>query len=490
MNPRPHSHRRSGQTLLFLAFSLVVLTLAVLWQFDIHKMLNVKARIRNGGDAAALAGARWQASSLNMVGHLNVMQAVALARALARGETTFPEAESIGEIQARICFAGPMLGVAAAQLAAKKNGVYANGQSDEEGESGYTGDLRAHARMVREEYSLLYPDAFEPRAGYETSWHEYAAMLDAVADQGVAAMVDNMDLFAVYSNDDHMLLNPAFYDAIASKNWCWFYHNAYNLLRTYGSYTQWPPLPEIEARPPTNAEFFSLKLSQRAFLDSLPLAPGGLDNLLGLISALAGESIPRAVALVPARWFTYRASSWTAWSEHIPEGFPWEGDIKPEFNYFGADAAVRIDEHTHLHSDAIQEEKGPGRSRPVVWSAAAKPFGALEGSALPNRYGLVLPAFRDVRLIPVDTSSAPAGGTRPGWITFIYSILPKYMDQGPGSFTAEERQNFYAQQLIRWEDPDFRREGIEWLNTNSESCTQRPGGGGGGGGSGGTRRGH
>ena len=112
MTPRIPNRRRAGQTLLFLAFSLVVLTLAVLWQFDIHKMLNVKARVRNGGDAAALAGARWQASSLNMVGHLNVMQAVALARALARGETTFPEAESIGEIQARLCFAGPMLGAA------------------------------------------------------------------------------------------------------------------------------------------------------------------------------------------------------------------------------------------------------------------------------------------------------------------------------------------------------------------------------------------
>ena len=73
-----------------------------------------------------------------------------------------------------------------------------------------------------------------------------------------------------------------------------------------------------------------------------------------------------------------------------------------------------------------------------------------------------------MRLIPVDTSSAPAGSVRPGWITFIYTLLPKYMDRGPSVFNAEERRNFFVQQLIRWENPDFRREGVEWLNKNEE----------------------
>jgi hypothetical protein len=486
MNRRAPSHPRSGQTLLFLAFSLVVIALAVLWQWDIHKILHVKAKTRNGGDAAALAGARWQASSLNLIGHLNVMQAVAIADGLARGEVTFPEAEVIADTQARVAFAGPLLGVAAAQLAAKKNGMYVN--------EGYTSDLRVHAERVRDEYSRLYEDdPFAPRAGYPTAWHEYAAMLEALAEEGVAAMVENVDLYSVYSDDDHMLLNPAFYDAIAGRNWCWFYHNAYDLLSRYGGFRSWPPLPEIVARPPVNAEFFSLKLSRAITLEMIPAGPGGAASLVQLLANLAGRSLPGELARVPARWFTYRASDWTDWLSQIPDNFPWEGEVRPEYNYFGADAAVRLEEYTTLHSDSIHDSPDTPaharRTRPVMWSAAAKPFGSLEGDQRPNRYGLVLPAFRDVRLIPVDTSSAPAGAMRPGWITFIYDILPKYMEFGPGSFTSDERRNFFARQLITWEDPDFHRDGVNWLNENSALCNQPPGRGGGGGG-GGTRRGH
>jgi hypothetical protein len=313
-----------------------------------------------------------------------------------------------------------------------------------------------------------------------TSWHEYADMLEAIAGQGIAAMVDNADLYATYSDDDHMLLQPAFYDAIASRSWCWFLHNADQLLRTYSSYLDWPPLPPIDARPPVNAEYFSLKLGRIDTLDNIAGGPRNASTLVDLMEQLAGQPLPGAIATVSARWFVYRPDAWTTWTSNIPDGFPWDGDVKPEYDYFGADTAVRIEESTTLHSEVNTE-------RPITWSAAAKPFGSLEDGARPNEYSLVLPAFTDMRLIPVDTSSAPAGGVRPGWISFIYDWLPVYMQYGPAALPDN---NWYCRQLKTWEMAGFRRDGIEWLNLNSADCYTRPGGGGGGGGSGGTRRGH
>jgi hypothetical protein len=48
---------------------------------------------------------------------------------------------------------------------------------------------------------------------------------------------------------------------------------------------------------------------------------------------------------------------------------------------------------------------------------------------------------------------------------------------------------WYCAQLRRWENDDFRRIGVEWIEQFSATC-RRPTGGGGGSPSGGTRRGH
>ena len=66
--------------MLFALMVLVIATFVVLWMFDVHKTLFVKARSRNAGDAAALAAARWQGATLNLLGELNLLQAVSLAQ--------------------------------------------------------------------------------------------------------------------------------------------------------------------------------------------------------------------------------------------------------------------------------------------------------------------------------------------------------------------------------------------------------------------------
>lgn len=462
---------KAGQTLVFVLMVILFLTLIAIWQFDVHKILFVKQVSRNAGDAAATAAARWQGLSLNLIGELNVLQAVEISEALARGETNFPAAEAIADLQSRLNYVGPLTGFLAAQQAAKNNGIYVN--------ESFTDLLRDHAGEVRTEYPVRYPDPpWNNAAGEPGAWQQYADMLKAIASEGVAADAENRRFYSDYENRSHLLLNPSFYDAIASKDWCWFYFNARSELYGYSAYTDWPDLPLIDEPEPMNSEYFGLFLRRAPTLAQVPVPDGEdpADLLLSLLEGAPGDSLDTRIVDVETQWMLYRPGDWSAWSDFIGEGFPWDRDIRSEYNVRGADAAVRIE------TEADRLTPGADASG-VQWTAAAKPFGALEDETPASAYGLVLPGFTDVRLIPVDASSAPAVGSRPGWAEFIYDDLPLYMMGGPGALPS----GWYQNQLAKWESSAFRQQGIDWLAENSNLC-QQPGPGPGGGG--GTRRGH
>jgi hypothetical protein len=464
--------RRSGQTMVFLLMVIVALVFIVLWNFDLHKILSVKLRSQNAGDAAALAAARWQGATLNLIGHLNVLQAVALMDALLREDGDWSEARLLADLQARLCYVGPLIGFSAAQQAAKQNNMYVN--------AAFTSRLSSHARSVIQDYPMRFGvPPYENSPSPPTAWDDYAQMLMAIAANGVAADAENVRRYTDYANHNHLLLNPSFYDAIASRDWCWFFFNALAELRAYGSWRDWPPLPVITQPEPMNSEYFGLHLMKAPTLETLPgLSRSATRQLLDELERLSGRSLSQEVARVETDWFAYRPSDWGRWTDFIPADFPFEGRVKAEYDYLGADAAVRVETHsTRLtpgsHADAI------------TWTAAAKPFGFLEGPVPPNRWGLVLPAFHEVRLIPVDTSTAGAGGSRPGWAEHLYDHLPRYVERGPEALVGG---CFYCAQLRTWENDDFRRAGLEWIEEFSAGC-RRPTGGGPGS-SGGTRRGH
>ena len=207
------------------------------------------------------------------------------------------------------------------------------------------------------------------------------------------------------------------------------------------------------------------------------------------LGGLAARTVPANATdfmHTPAVWYCYAPGAWGAWDAMNPEGpeaFPATGRIRPQYDYAGADAAIRIE------ASAARLTPGP-QGRPVTntitWTAAAKPFGYLNATELPNTYGLVLPAFHDVALIPVDASSAPSGGGyNLPWREHIEQHLQPYMDNGPSASSS----CFYCRQLDTWEDPAFRQSGVTWLSTNSYQCVAS-GGPGGGYRGGGTSRGH
>ena len=471
-HPASPESRRAGQTILYSLIALVILAFVAMWVFDVHKTLFVKSKSRNAGDSAALAAARWQGISLNLVGDLNVLQAVALSQALAMGADT-ADARAIADLQGRVTLGAPLIGLLAAQQAAKNNGIFNNVD--------YAGYLAAHSRDIRETYDVRFPNPpYQNGPGQQSAWIDYADMLDAVISLGIAVMPDNMHLYADYSGT-HYLLNPNFYDAVASADWCWFYFYALGLLQTYHSWHDWPPLPFIVQPDPINAEIFGLGLrraDQLAMLRS-PNPAGGVtteEDLRRMLQMEAGVPLSTGILTAAATWYAY-GQPWTSWQELIPEDFPFRSSVRPEYDYAGADAAVLLESSADRITPGMQADK-------ITWSAAAKPFGSLEGPVRPDSYALVFPAFSDVRLIPIDVSSAPARGSRPGWWDHIYHHLPAYMARGPDAL---EPGCWYCAQLSGWEDDQFRQSGLDWLSTNSATCRIVGGGPGPGGGG---RRGH
>ena len=474
INPNSSSPR-GGQVMILLVVFMVILLLIGLFNFDLHKIVRVKHVARNGGDAAALAAARWQGITLNLIGELNIAQAAALTDALSTGSSNSPAAAAIADLQGRLCMVGPLIALSASQQAAKNNGIFVN--------AAFTREITDHATLVRQEYDVRFPDhPYENSAGDPSCWMDYADMLDILASEGIAAAPDTFRFYVDFSTRDHFLLNPDFYSAVATRGWCWFFFNAMTLLESYNSWKDWPALPLITEPRPMNAEYFGLYLRHQTQLDALPFASGAnrIQNTNDFLAELASQAerpINPAILNVDSTWFCYQENEWGPWSDRIPSGFPFLADVRKTADYAGADAAVLI--------ETEMQRLTPG-SPPdtLTWSAAAKPFGAL-GDALPTRYGLVLPAFTDIRLIPVDTSSAPSRGSEAGWGVHIYQHLEPYLERGPDAL---DPGCFYCSQLRTWEPKPFRQEGLDWLEVNSGRCRVPTTGGGSS--SGGTRRGH
>ncbi|MBT3193418.1 MAG: hypothetical protein HN341_12780 [Verrucomicrobia bacterium] len=459
--------------MIFFIMVLVILFFMVLWNFDLHKLLHVKNIAQNGGDAASLMAARWQGISLNVVGDLNLMQAIALTTGDA------DTVAAISNIQARLLFVGPMVALQASQQAAKNNGIFVNEE--------FSDFISDHADTVRNEYTavsgatgqMLFP---EP---YPGAWTEYADMLDLVANDGVAAGPDNMQLY--YDADGgHVLYEIGFYEAIAGQNWCWFHHHEPTLLSDYVNFfpVWWSPLPPPPVREPINSEFYGLHLTkQHTTLSAMGLNNGELSETAdarGFDSGISAEATQLA-----ATWIVYggRWDDWDAMSTRGPDPFPLVGTVKDAYNYAGADAAVRIEATTGRLTPG---NDGVTISNTITWTSAAKPFGYLNEEERPMDHGLVLPAFRDVRLIPVDASSAPAaGGFNLDWREHMETHLPEYMESGPFAVSAS---CFYCRQLQTWESASFRQTGVDWLDDYSDRCIAHGGGGRRGGG--GSRRGH
>lgn len=471
---------KSGQVLVFMLLVFTAILLVVLVNFDVFTSILRKEDVQNAGDAAALAAARWQASTLNLIGELNLIHALAVCA----GETN--EVPGITAMQARLAFAGPLAGLAAAQTAARQNHAF--------------DDPDAPALMREHSLALRSLGGADSAGGYEAypepwpgAWSDYADMLDAVAAEGIAAVPGNTRYFD--ASGGHVLLNRDFYAAVNGRDWCWFFFNAMPLLRSYRSYGDWPPIPERRDADLANSEIFGLGVAPVELPLAVFAAPEAALEWMNSVppqNSVSAEDLEESglMADMTQRWYVFDSRAWGKWDSIDPYGemrFPAAGRVKPEYDVDGAAAVCRVRGTINPVSPGLS-------SKTVVWLAAAKPFGYIENAAAGGREsvtsagGYVLPAFRDARLVPVDAARGAEYNTADAsWVRHVRRHLKPYMEHGPRGLPAESAACPWCDALRKWEIPEFRDSGVEWLRWNSGKC-RRPGGGPGG--SGGAAHGH
>ena len=449
---------RSGQVALYLVLVLVALTVLALGNVGVFLAVRAKNRAMNAGDAAALAAARRQAELLNEIGRLN------LRHAEADYVGDWVRSREIVREQRRIAFLGPLDCVRAANEAALANGAAASGE--------FSRILLAQADDVASKY-VQYPELYpEP---WDGAWAEYAAELRAVASGGLAAGPDNAEFLDAV--ECFPLTSKSFYAMVEGESWCKLVVAGLTGLLEMDLHNLPQPVYG-ETAAVVNSEICSLHLETRALL----LDPDERSRFRALL-ARNGASFPEEEPVDddrapddPSRiYFFYDEGSWCAWSPQIARAnLPLSGTIKPEFDVKGCASVFRVIENV--------PQLLSGTSRHSYWNAAAKPFGTIEASSSrsvvtdPEAYGMVLPAFEAVRLVPLaladpgDLSTADAA-----WLGHVRDHVPRLFTAGAGGLDGSCR---YCASLAKWNDPDFRAKAAAWVAANEETCRRGSGGSG------------
>lgn len=448
---------RQGQVVVYLAFVLVAIAFLVLMNVGTYLGVSARNATMNSGDAAAIAVAHYQGELLNQIGSLNLEH---LKAALANDAE---KCEEIAMQQLRISFLGPIEGIRIGNEAARKNGC--------ERDSGMQRILSDHANDVRAFYTNnpnLYP---EP---WEGAWYEYAGVIDSMISGGVWAAPDNIDFLD--GAREHLLLDQAFYRAIAGRDWCWFHFYAPGILDSYTSFRDWEPLPcndiETRQRKCVNSEIYSLGLERRV---GSAIGLIGTNQIARLTGATA-EEMANAPLLGDSSqsWFFFDViDPWHAWDEIDPSGewnFPVMGQVKPEYDVRGCAAVCRV---TRTFATIVNDS-----TRTSVWSAAAKPFGTVlneesETDVVTALRGLVTACFADAKLVPLDAVGGSDLSTAdPEWMRHVRRHLGGYLLHGLRSTSAS---CWYCQQLHDWEQATLRNTARRWLKYNSKDCVRPTG---------------
>ena len=188
---------QSGQVIITGVIMLIVLLLLLVSIFDVHNVIRAKFKFETAQQSAALAGANWQKNTLNLIGEINLLKACAV---MLEGEKNWdiplPPAEDddgiarrmaiqgrldqLTEMQTRVSFIGPIIGYAAAQQAAKANGMRVIKSNREEEKTALD------SYMLRLQMRLLTGQV-TPINNY--SWYQpYVSMLNRISGSGIAVL--------------------------------------------------------------------------------------------------------------------------------------------------------------------------------------------------------------------------------------------------------------------------------------------------------------
>lgn len=482
---------RSGQIALVLLFIVLGLFFLFLLNVDIFSGARGKMRLQNAGDAAALAAARWQGITLNLIGELN------LCHLAAACETNREAIAGICALQERLALAGPAMALLAANETARENL-----EKITPANSSAFAEMNAMGRIVE----------FAANAATERTsptWpgkgNDYAAMLRTAIADGCWAGTDNAQILpAVTVSGSHPLYSKSFYAAAKSKNWPRICINVFkcNHAKAVSTLLNWPgwgTIPDASfSNNVVNSEFFGVGVLPTYF--PMDIAQNGIDTLVdaaldaGLDPATVNrENIINSFALYETEfpWYFYECGSWgdmwRSWHELDMGGntrFPLRSPVKSQYDVKGAAAACRVVGELVPVSETTYTNL-------FCWTASAKPFGDWNGKRVIDLFStwdgtfnasLVLPSFTFVRLIPLGgVGEDSLGSADEEWLRHVRTHVPDNLRVGGCP---------YCDILEKWDDPAYTREGGEYLQNHAHDEVCEPPSSGGGRPGGGTRHAH
>ncbi len=478
----PHLNRRrqKGQVLIFAVMIMLIILVVIFFLYDVQNVIRVRATTQNGADAAALTAAAWQGRTLNTIGELNLIKASTMLiygippTAAPDEPLPIPEEELLASVnlltnmQTRLTYVGPLIGLAAAQQSAKGNALRTSGS--------YTSGIYYHINTWMDwRGGSLYENIYgnDPR-GLGYNWiSSYQVMLEEIAWRGIAARpVNSRYLFGsphLNGSGADLLLDLDFYRAVHSRNYCWFYQRGMG--------------PDA---PPIDISAINLDLTPESWFPGSEILPLYVEFGSGAQydpAVMYQEMASRELEPIPAVQPGLPEITWAVY-DLTGDGWGWgqtaiydyvngylRSDFRREYTYGGA--AARIITHaapsiisgrwSWKHGQPENEEefssigsalnmRGSGqlsraeyglrtlRSSEMVESvSAAKPFGRL-GSDPPHRSGIVLPVFEQVRLIPVSLLNSNIVDREPSF----YRFLIEYFGHPDFPDVPEDLLNRYA----------------------------------------------
>lgn len=412
---------KEGQVAIFLVLILAGLTLLFALNVDIFTSSRSKIRLQNAADASALALARWQGTTLNMVGDLNIAHLAAIC------QSNVNAISGIVQLQSRLAFIGPTIGFKAANEIAEKNGVR------------ISEDMTFATRLVSE-----FMD------------EGYRRMLDVVIRDGIRAGVDNAAILRAGCVDPRT--DPDFYEAIRNRDFrtlCCRYSRGGHRLPEIPSGA---PDPEEIMLSGANACFGNVGIGWESGLpysgyvnDLADMARDyGVDDAVVNSQALTTN----ATLFTVRQWCVYDQSEWRDLPDDFSfSRFPWLTPLRDEYSVCGGSATVRVEGSVSLASLAAQTNF-------IAAQAAAKALGHVNGRKVTSvAPSIVLPSFSRARLLPFGPGAAGRYGMAN--LDHIRSMLG--LLGMPGGI------NSYLHLLDEYSSESFRNAAETWYSQHGHS---------------------
>ena len=411
---------KRGQVAIFLVLILAGLALLFALNVDVFTSSRAKIRQQNAADASALALARWQGITLNLIGDLNLAHLAAVSQS---NETAMA---GIVTLQRRLAFIGPTIGFLDAQRIAKKNGI------------DVSQDMTILTKLIAE-----FMD------------EDYRRMLEVVLNDngGIRAGVDNAAILRAGSVDPR--LDPDFYAAIRN-------HDFSTLCRRYANGAHHLPNIPRDAPDPNevllsggNACFGSVGIGWSSGYDYKDYIAAfvNIAHDCGIDAYVTRSGLTTNANLFASYdWCIYDPTEWCGLSDEFSfSRFPWIKPLRDEYNLTGGSTTIRVEGYVALASLTAQTNY-------ITALSAAKTLGSIHGKkVIDTSPTIVLPSFSRARLVPFGVGAAgrPAGMAN---LDNVRSLL--------GLLGTNGGVSSYLNLLTVFDSDEFRSAAEQWYSSH------------------------